>query len=102
MLGDQLFTNKKFDEAITQFKLTFYGYGGTSAAAEVKSWQAYAAYEAARCRLVQMGTATSAEAQQKFKNEAIKHFKFLVENYPNDRLTEQASKELAKLLGSKS
>ena len=102
MLGDQLFTNKKFDEAITQFKLTFYGYGGTSAAAEVKSWQAYAAYEAARCRLVQMGTATSAEAQQKFKNEAIKHFKFLVENYPNDRLAEQASKELAKLLGSKS
>ncbi|MCH2181484.1 MAG: tetratricopeptide repeat protein [Mariniblastus sp.] len=100
MLGDQLFTDKKFEEAITQFKLTFYGYGGTSAAPEVQAWQAYAAYEAARCRVVQIGTAGTAEAQQKFKTEAIKHFEFLIENYPDDRLAAQASKELEKLLGS--
>ena len=100
MLGDQLFADKKFTEAITQFKLTFYGYGGTSARAEVKAWQAYAAYEAARCSLVQMGIADSAAAQLKFKNEAKKHFEFLIKNYPDDRLVEQARKELAKLVGS--
>jgi outer membrane protein assembly factor BamD (BamD/ComL family) len=48
-----------------------------------------------------MGTAGTAEAQQKFKAEAVKHFKFLIENYPEDRLAEQASKELQKLLGTK-
>ena len=101
MLGDQLFTDKKFEDAVTQFKLTFYGYGGTAAAPEVRAWQAYAAYEAARCRVVQMGTAGTAEAQKKFKAEAVKHFKFLIENYPEDRLAEQASKELQKLLGTK-
>ncbi len=100
LLGDQLFTAKKFEDAITQYKLTFYGYGGTAAAAEVKAWQAYALYEAARCRVVQMGIASTAEAQQKFKDEAIKHFQSLIENYPEDRLTEQGSKELAKLLQS--
>ena len=59
MIGDLFFKQKNFAEAITEFKLVYYGFGGTQAANDVRPWQAYALYEAARCNFVQVDGATA-------------------------------------------
>ena len=100
MIGDLHFKNKQFDEAVTQYKITYFGYGGTAAPSEVKSWQAYAAYEAARCRTVQMGQAPSEPLKEQYRQQAIKHFDYLAKNYPEDKLAEEANRQLRRLQGN--
>ena len=99
MIGDYYFGEKKFEDAIDNFKLVGFGYGGQSAPDDVKSWQAFAAYEIARCYYVQIESAKDAALKQKLTDDAIKYFKLLVEKFPNDRLAGQAQEELKKLGG---
>jgi tetratricopeptide (TPR) repeat protein len=96
MIGDMLFKDKKFEPAVDEFKLVFYGFGGKQAAAEVRPWQAYAIYEAARCSFVQVEGAPK-ELKPKLVAEAIKHFEYLLENYSDDRLAAEAKRQLETL-----
>jgi outer membrane protein assembly factor BamD (BamD/ComL family) len=96
MIGDLYFKDKKFEDAINEFKLVYFGFGGPQAATEVKEWQAYAIYEAARCSFVQVDTAP-AELKPKLIEEAIKQFEYLLQNYADDRLAPEAKKQLETL-----
>lgn len=96
MIGDLLFLEKKFEEAVDEYKLVYFGYGGPQAAADVKPWQAYAIYEAARCSFVQVDKAPD-QLKPKLIAEAIKQFEYLLQNYADDRLAAEAKKQLAKL-----
>ena len=96
MIGDLFFKQKKFAEAITEFKLVYYGFGGTQAANDVKPWQAYALYEAARCNFVQVDSAPAA-SKTKLIEEAKKQFDYLIKNYSTDRLAPEAKKQLETL-----
>ena len=96
MKGDMLFKQKRFDEAIDEFKLVFYGYGGTESAPEIRSLQAYAVYESARCSYVRISEATERMKPQLVK-DAIERFTYLIENYPNQSLAEDAQKQLETL-----
>ena len=97
MIGEIYFGQKEFDQAIDQFKLVFYGYGGNQSTDDVRPWQAFARYEAARCNYVRISSAENTQRKQKFVNESIKHFQKLVEDYPNDELADDAKKLLDKL-----
>ena len=44
MIGDLYFKDKKFEDAVNEFKLVFFGFGGPKASYGVKPWQAYAIY----------------------------------------------------------
>jgi TolA-binding protein len=96
MIGETLFEDKKFDEAIKQFTLAVYGYGGRDSADSVKPWQAFASYELARCHLVQI-QAASADDRAQMVQEARNWFTYLVEHYPSDKLAAEARTQLAKL-----
>lgn len=96
MIAEALFEEKKFDEAIKEFTLAVYGYGGREAAEPVKPWQAFAAYELARCHVVQISSA-DADKRPKLIQEAKTWFTYLVEHYPDDRLTAEAKNQIAKL-----
>ena len=93
MKGDMLFKQKRFDEAIDEFKLVFYGYGGTESAPEIRSLQAYAVYESARCSYVRVSEASDRMKPQLVK-DAIDRFTYLIENYPNQPLAKDAQKQL--------
>ena len=97
MLGETLFSQKKFDEATRQFKQVIYGYGGEASDAEIDPWQAFAAYELARCNFVQVASAATPELKQKLIAESSKWFEYLLAKFPNDRLAGDAQKELEKL-----
>lgn len=96
MMGELLFGQGKFDDAINAFKLVFYGYGGTQSSDEIKPWQALAAFEAAQCSYVQIKDADP-RLKPKLITEANKHFQYLVDNYPKDKLVAEARKRLAAL-----
>lgn len=96
MKGDMLFKQKRFDEAIDEFKLVFYGYGGAESAPEIRSLQAYAVYESARCSYVRISEASERMKPQLIK-EAIQHFTYLIENYPDQSLAKDAQKQLETL-----
>ena len=98
MIGDHYFKEKKFDEAIRQFKLVYFGFGGVQSPKEVQAWQAYAVYEAARCHFVQMGQdGIEPELKNKLKGEAVKAFSYLLKNYPDDLLAPEAKRQLDTL-----
>lgn len=96
MIGDLYFADKKFVDAVNEFKLVYFGFGGPLAADDVKPWQAYAIYEAARCNFVQVNSASD-ELKPKLVDEAIKQFEYLLKHYGDDRLAEEARKQLETL-----
>ena len=96
MIGDVHFANKKFQDAENEFKLVYFGFGGPEAAADVKPWQAYAIYEAARCSFVQVETAP-AESKEKLIKESMRQFEYLINNYPDDKLAPEAKRQLETL-----
>ena len=96
MIGDMHFANKNFRDAENEFKLVYFGFGGPQAAEDVKPWQAYAIYEAARCNFVQVKTAP-AESKPKLITESIRQFEYLIKNYPNDKLAPEAKRQLETL-----
>lgn len=96
MIAEAMFEEKKFDDAIKEFTLAVYGYGGREANETIRPWQAFAAYELARCNLVQVNSA-GADQRPKLIAEAKNWFNYLIEHYPEDRLTAEAKNQIAKL-----
>ena len=96
MIGDSLFGNKQFAEAIKEFKKVYYGFNGLQAEPDVRPWQAYAIYEAARCSFVQIKNAPPAQ-QPVLTAAAIKQFEYLLKNYSDDKLVPESRRQLEQL-----
>ncbi len=97
MMGEMLFEQKNYPEAIKEFQRCMYGYGGEAAAAETKNWQAQSGYEAGRCAEVQIATAKDAAAKTKLIADATKFYGYVVEKHPDHMLTAEAKKRIEAL-----
>ena len=104
LLGEIQFADKQLAAAIDTFKLVVFGHGGQKANADVKSWQARAAYEIARCYHVQIADAANDADRSQNRAQAVEWYGKVVNNYQdlkNDRLVqklvETARGELTKL-----
>jgi len=89
MIGELYFSQKKHNEAIPQFQRVMFGYGGDNAPADVKKWQAKAAYEAARCSEVQVKEARPAD-REKLIADAKKYYQYVLERHPQEELVATA------------
>jgi TolA-binding protein len=96
LIGDLLFGQKKFEEAITQYKLVYYRFSGPQTPDDIKPWLAYALYESGQCSYVQISTAPDSE-KANLKSQAQKQFETLVKNFPADKLAPQAKKQLEQI-----
>jgi TolA-binding protein len=94
MLGELLFEQKKYAEAIKEFQRGMYGYGGDAASAETKNWQAKSGYEAGRCAEVQISSAREAASKSKLVADAKKFYGFVAEKHPTHELAVEAKKRL--------
>lgn len=81
MLGEIYFEQKKYDDALGQFKRVVYGFGGDKSLDSVKPWQAKCAYEIGRCNEVQIRQAPPAE-KATFVEEAKKFYTLVVQRFP--------------------
>lgn len=100
MIGDSLFGNKQFADAIKEFKKVYYGFNGLEAEPDVRPWQAYAIYEAARCSFVQIKNAPQTQ-KPALTAAAIKQFEYLLKNYSDDKLAPEARRQLEQLKKTK-
>ena len=98
--GDEETSKKKFNEAIEAYGEVYYGYGGSLASAEVKSWQAYAAYEAARCYTVQINLAKDIDKVMLI-GKAIDRYEYLKNRFPDHKLAGEAKRQITKLTAIK-
>jgi len=96
MIGELLFGKKQYEQAIREFQRVMFGFGGDSAADDVKPWQAKAGFEAARCAEVQIQDAPAA-ARAGLIAEAKKFYQYVVEKHPQDELVAQAQTRLQAL-----
>ncbi len=96
LIGDALFAEKKFDEAIQQFKLVLYGYGGTERNPDLDPWKAFAAYETARCYHVQIDNAPPA-LKPALTQQSVEFFQYLVDHYPDSDLAGEARTQIERL-----
>ena len=96
MKGDMLLEQKEYEAAINEYKLVFYGYGGTKSADEIRALQAYAIYETARASYIRVGGA-SARMKPELIAQAQKHFQYLVDNYSDQPLAEKAAQQIKTL-----
>ncbi len=87
MMGEVLFTERNYKEAIRNYFKVVYGYGEAQSTEPFKTWQANSAYEAARCFEV----LKSPEQARKLYNE-------LLNKYPNSDKA-AASKDRLRQLG---
>jgi TolA-binding protein len=94
--GDMLLEQKDYKSAINEYKLVFYGYGGTKSTDEIRALQAYAIYETARANYSRV-----ADASPRLKPEliamALKHFRYLADNYSDQPLAKKAAQQIKAL-----
>lgn len=97
LIGEVRFQQKKFEDAIRQYKLVIYGYGGSRAPDAVKKWQCSSGYETARCYQVQIKDEQDAAKRKSNIEDALKFFNYVVTNHPSDKLATESKKQIASL-----
>lgn len=96
LLGEALASERQYQDALNQFKLVYFGFGGVDAEAEIRPWQAYALYEAARLNQSLCRDASGPVLRQRI-DEAIGQYQRLLKNYGDSDLAEEAERQLTKL-----
>ena len=94
MLGELYFEQKQFDNAIREFRLLIYGYGGDNAPDDVKAWQAKGGLEAGRCAAVLAGQAAPGETKQSHLDSAKKYLSYVREKHPQTEEATVAAQQL--------
>lgn len=98
MMGEIYFDQKQFDQAIKQFQICIFGYGGSEAEPAVKNWQAKCGYEAARCSEVQINSAKNPQERAKLISDARKFYNYVVSQHPQHELAKLAKSRLDALM----
>jgi cellulose synthase operon protein C len=100
MIGDIAFKQKQFIEAIKQFDRTILRFEDENAPANVKEYQALAAFEAGRCKEVLAGVAkddNKPDEMKKLVSEAITYYQMIIDKYPATELVKNAMERVAEL-----
>ena len=100
MIGDIAFKQKQFIDAIKQFDRTILRFEDENAPANVKKYQALAAFEAGRCKEVLAGVAkddNKPDEMQKLVGEAIAYYQMIIDKYPATELVKNATERIVEL-----
>jgi TolA-binding protein len=97
MLGELYFADKDYAKAVAEFQRVLFGFGGKQAAADVKRWQAQAAFELARCNEVRIDGAKNPAEKQQFIADAKRYYTSVVEDFPDSDKAKPAAQRLAEL-----
>ena len=97
MVGEVLFKQKAYAKAILEFRRVMFGYGGESAPAEIKQWQAKSGFEAGRCATVLASQSQNPQQRSQLIDGAKSFFKYVVDKHPASAEAKPAKDELTKL-----
>ena len=97
MRGEILFGNREFGPAIEEFQRLMFGFGGDSAAEEIRPWQARGGFEAGRCSELMASSAPTDGGREKAIGLAKRFYDYVVEKHPGHELAEKAKERLSAL-----
>ena len=97
MMGEIYFGQKEYEQAVRQFQRVMFGYGAQQAPAEVKNWQAKAAFEAGRIAETQISGAQEPQRRLQLVADAKKYYGEVVRSHPQHDLAAQAQQRLQVL-----
>lgn len=96
LIGEIHFGKKEYEAAQRQYRRVILGFGGEDATSKVKTYQAMAAYEAARCAEVQIKDADG-EQRTQFIADAKRYYQEVVDKFGDSPYAESAQKRLEAL-----
>ncbi len=96
MMGEVFFADREFAKAISEFQKVMFGYGGTQATEDIKSWQARSAFEAGRCSEVLIAD-QKGDKKKKAVDVAKKFYEFVVNNHDENAFAKQAKERISEL-----
>jgi len=96
LIGESLARQGQYQDALNQFKLVYFGFGGVEAEDDVRPWQAYALYEAARLNQSLCRDAAGPVLRQRI-DEAMGQYQRLIDVYGESDLADEAQRQLTKL-----
>lgn len=96
LLGEALARQQQYQDALNQYKLVYFGFGGVEAEDDVRPWQAYALYEAARLNQSLCRDAVGPVLRQRI-DESIGQYERLLSHYGDSDMVVEAKQQIAKL-----
>lgn len=96
LLGESLARQQQYQDALNQYKLVYFGFGGIEADDDIRPWQAFALYEAARLNQSLCRDAVGPVLRQRI-DESIGQYERLLEHYGDNDMAAEAKQQLAKL-----
>ena len=99
MLGELEFAEKRFVNAVREFRLLMYGFGGDAAPEDVKPWQAKGALEAGRASAILAGQASNTAEKRQYLEAARKYLTFVIDRFPATKEAKVAESQLKKYGG---
>ena len=97
MIGEILFERKEYSRAVMEFQKVMYGYGGDRAPDSFHAWQAKSGFEAGQCASVLALQGVDATLRRRWRNEALKSFRYVVKQHPGTDEADRAQERLQQL-----
>jgi TolA-binding protein len=96
MMGEILYANQQYENAIKEFQKVMFGYGADKAAAEIKKWQAKAGFEAGQCSGVLASQQNNGNTRVRYVDAAKQFFEYVLSKHPDSREAKDAAEQLKK------
>ncbi len=97
MIGEIHFQQKNYREAIKDFQRVMFRYGTEVVDAGIRRWQVKSAFEAARCAELQIESAKKAADRQQQIGNAVRFYRFVLEQDPKGELAKQSKSRIEAL-----
>jgi TolA-binding protein len=96
MMGEILYAQRQYENALREFQKVMYGYGAEKAAPEIKRWQAKAGFEAGQCAGVLASQQKDQSARSRYIDDARKFFEYVRTRHPQTKEATAADEQLKK------
>ncbi|MCA9216387.1 MAG: tetratricopeptide repeat protein [Planctomycetales bacterium] len=96
MIGEILYANRQYNNAIKEFQKVMFGYGAEKASENVKRWQAKAGFEAGQCAGVLASGQNDPNTRSRYVGAAKQFFEYVVAKHPDAKEANAAREQLQK------
>ena len=96
MIGEILYANRQYENAIKEFQKVMFGYGAEKASAAIKRWQAKAGFEAGQCAGVLASQQNNSNSRSQYVAATKQFFEYVIAKHAQSPEAKSAREQLKK------
>ena len=96
MIGEILYANRQYENAIKEFQKVMFGYGAEKASAAIKRWQAKAGFEAGQCAGVLASQQNNSSSRSQYVAATKQFFEYVIAKHAQSPEAKSAREQLKK------